>query len=81
MEVLAVVKEREEKASKIDWQFSIESARNKLKRQDQQVKLAMSAIKELGFQSAPSPHKRQNHFHILISISECELEQRVTICS
>jgi hypothetical protein len=31
-EVLALVKEREEKAIKIDWQFSIESARGKLNR-------------------------------------------------
>jgi len=31
-EVLAIVKEREEKAIKIDWQFSIESAREKLNR-------------------------------------------------
>lgn len=31
-EVLAIVKEREEKAIKIDWQFSIESARGKLNR-------------------------------------------------
>lgn len=36
-EVLAIVKEREEKAIKIDWQFSIESARNKLNRHYQQV--------------------------------------------
>ena len=36
-EVSAIVKEREEKAIKIDWQFSIESARNKLNRQYQQV--------------------------------------------
>ncbi|HEX8847314.1 MAG TPA: IS630 family transposase [Pyrinomonadaceae bacterium] len=31
-EVLAIVKEREEKAIKIEWQFSIESARGKLNR-------------------------------------------------
>lgn len=31
-EVLAIVKEREEKKIKIDWQFSLESARNKLNR-------------------------------------------------
>ena len=36
-EVTAVVKEREEKAIKIDWQFSIKSARNKLNRYYQQV--------------------------------------------
>jgi DDE superfamily endonuclease len=36
-EVLAIVKEREEKAIKIDWQFSIESARGKLNRHYQQV--------------------------------------------
>lgn len=36
-EVLAIVKEREEKAIKIEWQFSIESARNKLNRHYQQV--------------------------------------------
>jgi len=36
-EVLAIVKEREEKAIKIDWQFSIERARNKLNRHYQQV--------------------------------------------
>ncbi len=36
-EVLAIVKEREEKAIKIEWQFSIESARGKLNRHYQQV--------------------------------------------
>jgi recombinational DNA repair ATPase RecF len=36
-EVTAIVKEREEKAIKIDWQFSIESARNKLNRHYKQV--------------------------------------------
>jgi DDE superfamily endonuclease len=36
-EVMAIVKEREEKAIKIDWQFSIELARNKLNRHYQQV--------------------------------------------
>jgi transposase len=36
-EITAIVKEREEKAIKIDWQFSIESARNKLNRHYQQV--------------------------------------------
>lgn len=36
-EVTAIVKEREEKAIKIDWQFSIESARQKLNRHYQKV--------------------------------------------
>jgi ERCC4-related helicase len=36
-EVLAFVKEREEKAIKIDWQFSIESARTKLNKHYEQV--------------------------------------------
>lgn len=36
-EVMAIVKEREEKAIKIDWQFSIESARSKLNRHYQRV--------------------------------------------
>jgi hypothetical protein len=36
-EVTAIVKEREEKAIKIDWQFSIESARRKLNRHYQKV--------------------------------------------
>jgi hypothetical protein len=36
-EVLNLVKEREEKAIKIDWQFSIDSARGKLNRHYQQV--------------------------------------------
>ena len=36
-EVLAIVKEREEKAVKIEWQFSIESARGKLNRHYRQV--------------------------------------------
>jgi DDE superfamily endonuclease len=36
-EVLALVKEREEKAIKIDWQFSIKSARGKLNRHYRQV--------------------------------------------
>lgn len=36
-EVMAIVKEREEKAIKIDWQFSIESARSKLNRHYQQI--------------------------------------------
>jgi transposase len=36
-EVLAIIKERREKKIKIVWQFSIESARNKLNRHDQNV--------------------------------------------
>ncbi len=36
-EVMAIVKEREEKAIQIDWQFSIKSARKKLNRHYQQV--------------------------------------------
>lgn len=36
-EVLAIIKEREEKAIKIDWQFSIESARTKLNKHYEQV--------------------------------------------
>jgi hypothetical protein len=36
-EVLLIVKEREEKAIKIDWQFSIESARGKLNRHYREV--------------------------------------------
>jgi hypothetical protein len=36
-EVLSIVKERQEKAIKIDWQFSIESARTKLNRHYQKV--------------------------------------------
>jgi DDE superfamily endonuclease len=36
-EVLSLVKEREEKAVKIDWQFSIESARQKLNRHYREV--------------------------------------------
>jgi transposase len=36
-EVLSLVKEREEKAVKIEWQFSIESARGKLNRHYRQV--------------------------------------------
>jgi hypothetical protein len=37
VEVMALVKEREAKAIKIDWQFSIESARGKLNRHYRQV--------------------------------------------
>jgi len=36
-EVMAIVKEREDKVIKIDWQFSIQSARKKLNRHYQQV--------------------------------------------
>jgi DDE superfamily endonuclease len=36
-EVMAIVKEREEKAVKIEWQFSIESARQKLNRHYREV--------------------------------------------
>ena len=36
-EVLAIIKERNEKKIKIDWQFSIESARDKLNRHYQNV--------------------------------------------
>lgn len=36
-EVMAIVKEREEKGIRIDWQFSIESARKKLNRHYQRV--------------------------------------------
>ena len=36
-EVLAIVKERDEKRIKINWQFSIKSARNKLNRHYQGV--------------------------------------------
>jgi hypothetical protein len=36
-EVLLIVKEREEKAIKINWQFSIESARGKLNRHYREV--------------------------------------------
>jgi hypothetical protein len=36
-EVLSLVKEREEKAIKIEWQFSIEAARGKLNRHYRQV--------------------------------------------
>jgi hypothetical protein len=36
-EILAIVKERKEKAIKIDWQFSIESARGKLNRHYREV--------------------------------------------
>jgi len=35
--ISAVVKEREEKATKINWQFSIESARGKLNRHYRQI--------------------------------------------
>ena len=38
-EVLAIVKERSEKAVKINWQFSIETARTKLNRHYEKVNL------------------------------------------
>jgi len=38
-EVLAIVKERSEKAVKINWQFSIETARTKLNRHYERVNL------------------------------------------
>jgi hypothetical protein len=44
-EVTAIVKEREEKAIKIAWQFSIESARNKLNRHYQQVNVENTQYK------------------------------------
>jgi hypothetical protein len=45
-EVLALVKERSEKKVKINWQFSIESARNKLNRHYQHVFADNSQYKE-----------------------------------
>lgn len=45
-EVLATVKEREEKAIKIDWQFSIEKARAKLNRHYEQVNAENARYKE-----------------------------------
>lgn len=39
-ELAAIVKEREEKALKIEWQFSIEAARNKLNKHYEQVQAA-----------------------------------------
>lgn len=46
-EVLAVVKEREEKKIKIDWQFSIEKARKKLNRHYEGVQKDNSKYKEI----------------------------------
>lgn len=46
-EVLAIVKEREEKAIKIDWQFSIDLARKKLNRHYEQVQKDNSKYKEI----------------------------------
>lgn len=43
-QVLAIVKERTEKAVKIEWQFSIEKSRKKLKRHYKQVNDASSKI-------------------------------------
>ena len=45
-EVLAIVKEREEKKIKIDWQFSIEKARTKLNRHYEKVNLDNNKYKE-----------------------------------
>jgi hypothetical protein len=45
-EVLAIVKEREEKAIKIDWQFSVEKARTKLNRHYEQVNAENARYKE-----------------------------------
>ena len=45
-EVTAIVKEREEKAIKIDWQFSIERARTKLNRHYQQVNAENARYKQ-----------------------------------
>ena len=49
-EVLSLVKEREEKAVKIDWQFSIESARNKLNRHYREVNGDNAQYQKLSFQ-------------------------------
>ena len=48
-EVLAIVKEREEKAIKIDWQFSIASARSKLNRHYQQINAENAQYQKLEF--------------------------------
>jgi len=45
-EVLAIVREREEKAIKIDWQFSVEKARTKLNRHYEQVNAENARYKE-----------------------------------
>ena len=45
-EVLAIVKERGEKAIKIDWQFSIEKARTKLNRHYEKVNLENNKYKQ-----------------------------------
>jgi recombinational DNA repair ATPase RecF len=45
-EVLALVKERSDKKIKIDWQFSIESARDKFNKHYQQVFAGNSKYKE-----------------------------------
>jgi len=45
-EITAIVKEREEKGIKIDWQFSMESARNKLNRHYQQVNAENAQYKQ-----------------------------------
>jgi transposase len=44
-EILTIVKEREEKGIKIDWQFSVDKARNKLNRHYQQVNADNSQYK------------------------------------
>lgn len=45
-EVLAIVKEREEKQIKIDWQFSVEKARKKLNRHYEKINLENNKYKE-----------------------------------
>jgi hypothetical protein len=45
-EVLAIVKEREEKQIKTDWQFSLEKARKKLNRHYEKVNNANEKYKE-----------------------------------
>lgn len=45
-EILAIVKERNEKQIKIDWQFSIPNARAKLNRHYGKVKVANEKFKE-----------------------------------
>jgi hypothetical protein len=46
-EVLAIVKEREENAVKIDWQFSIAKARTKLNKHYQQIHAENIRYKEI----------------------------------
>jgi hypothetical protein len=45
-EVLAIVKDREEKQIKIDWQFTIEKARRKLNRHYKEVNCDNSKYKD-----------------------------------